>query len=251
MVNLINHFNRPNVKFQWAQQSQKYLTEPLSLDDPPFLLMELVATEDIKEGEELYLDYGHAWEDAWWQHTQDWKPADMHYTPSYVMDDAIRLLRTQQEQKDHEYPSNVFTSCFYKYSDRDASEKSLSQSISADKVTSFQWKLSKGLYDLKNLRPCQVLRRVEDKKGRSAYAVRMLNRPGLAEEEIIPKGSLHIVTHIPRQAIRFSDKAGTTDQYLARTFRKEIGLGDDMFPAAWRTTHARESNEKPEGQAIA
>lgn len=235
MINLINHFNRPNVKFQWSKHSQSHLSKPLNLKDPPFLLMELVATRDISEGEELYLDYGRAWEDAWWQHVQSWKAADMHYSPSYVMDDAIRLLRTQQEQKDHEYPSNVFTSCFYRFSDRETSERALSQSVSADKVTSFRWKLTKGLYDLKNLRPCEVLRRVEDNKGRSAYAVRILNRPGLPEEEIIPKGSLHIVTHIPRQAIRFSDTPGTTDQHLADAFRKEIGLGDDIFPKEWTT----------------
>lgn len=237
MVNLINHYTQPNVAFQWSKLSQKYLSKPISFDaeELPFLLMELVAIQDINEDEELYLDYGRAWEEAWYQHTQAWKASDFHYTPSYVVDDAVRNLRNQQEQKDHEYASNVFTSCFYRYSDRDESEKSLSQSVKADKINSFQWKLTKGLYDLKNLRPCEVLRRVEDKQGRSAYAVRMLNRPGLAKEEIIPKGALHIVTHIPRQAIRFSDKAGTTDQHMPTAFRHEIGLGEDVFPSAWRT----------------
>lgn len=233
-VNLINHYTRPNVKFQWSEQSKVYLSEPIAVKNPPsHLMMELVATQDIQAGEELYLDYGTSWEEAWYQHTLGWKAADFHYTPSYVMDDAIRLLRTQQEQKEHEYPDNVFTSCFYRYSDREESEKALSQSISADKVNSFQWKMTKGLYDLKNLRPCQVLRRAEDNKGRSAYAVRMLNRPGLPEEEIIPSGTLHIVTHVPRQAVRFSDKAGTTDQHMAGVFRHEIGLDDNVFPLAW------------------
>jgi hypothetical protein len=237
MINLINHYTQPNVALQWSKESQKYLSKPISFDteDPPHLLMELVATQDIEEGEELYLDYGREWEDAWFQHTQTWKAFDFQYTPSYVMDDAIRLLRNQQEQKDHEYPSNVFTSCFYRYSDRDESEKSLSQSIKADKVNSFPWKMTKGLYELKHLRPCEVLRRAEDQQGRSAYAVRMLNRPGLPEKEIIPKGSLHIVTHVPRQAIRFNDKAGTTDQHMPTAFRHEIGLGNDVFPSAWRT----------------
>jgi hypothetical protein len=238
MINLINHFTEPNVALQWSEQSQRHLSKPISsfdTEDPPHLLMELVATQDILEGGELYFDYGRAWEDAWFQHTQTWNAFDFHYTPSYVMDDAIKLLRNQQEQKDHEYPKNLFTSCFYRFSDRDESEKALSHSVKADKVNSFQWKMTKGLYDLKHLRPCEVLKRNEDKQGRSAYAVRMLNRPGLPEEEVIPKGTLHIVTHVPRHAIRFSDRAGTTDQHMATAFRHEIGLGNDVFPLAWRT----------------
>lgn len=233
MANLINHFPESNVQLQWSEASQQHLSKALSLDNPPHLVMELVATKDIREGEEVYLDYGPAWEVAWFQHKQNWKATNHHYTPSYVMDDAIQMLRTQQEQKDHDYPDNVFTSCFYRYSDRDEKEKAEAQLISADKISSFKWKLTKGLYDLKNLRPCQVLRRIDDNKGRSAYAVRILNRPGLPEDEVIPKDALHIVTHIPRAAIRFSDKAGTTDQHLKAAFRHEIGLGANVFPKAW------------------
>lgn len=233
VINLINHYPQANVKLQWSQESVKHLSHALSLDEPPFLLMELVAIKAIREGEEVYFDYGKEWEKAWWEHKQTWKASDKHYTPSYVMDDAIRLLRTQQEQKDHEYPDNLFTSCFYKYSDRDESDKAMEQFESADKVTGFQWKFTKGLYELKNLRPCEVLRRAEDSKGRSAYAVRMWNRPGLPEKEIIPKGALHIVTHVPRQAIRFSDKPGSADPYLPGAFRQEIGLTEEIFPAAW------------------
>jgi hypothetical protein len=233
IVNLINHFPVSNVQLRWSRASEQYLTKPFSFEKPPHLMMELVATKDIGEGEEVYLDYGRTWEEAWFQHKQGWKASDHHYTPSYVIDDAIKMMRTQQEQKGHEYPSNVFTSCFYRFSDRDESEKAEARSISADKLTSFKWKLTKGLYDLKNLRPCHVLRRIEDKKGRSAYAVQMLNRPGLSEDEIIPKNTLHIVTHVPRAAIRFSDKAGTTDQHLVTAFRHEIGLSDEVFPTAW------------------
>ena len=220
IVNLINHYTEPNVKFQWKD------------DNSDGLFMELVATRSIKEGEEVYLDYGRDWEDAWWKHVKDeWKPADFHYTPSYVMDDVIKHLRTEKELKDHPYPENVFTSCFYKYSDRTEEEKRKAlQSSSSSSVISYTWKLTERIYDLKYLRPCKVLNRKEDSKGqRSAYAVRMFNRPGLSSEEQIPKGDkMHIVTHVPRSAIRFSDKAGTTDMHLPYAFRHEMGLS--IFP---------------------
>ena len=249
-VNLINHYTKPNVRLEWSKSSLPLTSQPLPSDSTvdngsyprPLLFLELVATREINPGEELYLDYGRAWEDAWWKHVQAWEPKDEHYTPSYVMDDAIRLLRTQKEQKEHPYPKNLITSCFYRYSDRKnddqiASPSSISTEDKDNKIQGFRWKLTKGLFDLEHLRPCQVLRRSEDSKGRSAYVVKMMNRPGLSAEEIIPE-DVHIVTHIPRSAIRFTDKMGTTDMHLPTAFRHEIGL--DIFPKAWMDDDAKE-----------
>jgi hypothetical protein len=226
-VNLINHFHEPNVNLQWSSESLvKIQQQGYVLDADKTLHLELVATKEIREGDEIYLNYGRDWEDAWWNHaTNIWKPINQHYTPSYVLDDAIRMLRTEQEQKEYPYPSNVFTSCFYRYSDRTVDERARAKRTNkrdSSTLTSYRWQLTKGLYDLKNLRPCSVLKRLEDAKGRSVYAVRILNRPGLDDYELIPNDELHIVTHIPRAAIRFSDRAGTTDQHLPDAFRHEI-----------------------------
>jgi hypothetical protein len=247
IVNLINHYHEPNVKLRLSSSSK--VRAAVTLENVPpqsinmtDLLLELVATRPIQEGEEIYLDYGRAWEDAWWNHVNTiWRPINQHYSPSYVMDDAIRLLRTEQEQKDYPYPDNVFTSCFYRYSDRSEDDREIARSGNtkdSSSLTSFRWHLTRGLYDLKNLRPCQVLKRLEDSKsGRSAYAVRMLNRPNVHSmdlNEIIPSNELHIVTHVPRAAVRFSDKGGTTDPHLPSAFRHEIGLPDGLLPAAWQ-----------------
>ena len=36
------------------------------------LVFDLVATRDIAAGEEIYLDYGQEWEDAWNQYAESW-----------------------------------------------------------------------------------------------------------------------------------------------------------------------------------
>lgn len=229
IVNLINHYNEPNVELRWSTSSiYNQTSEAIAANE--MILFELVATRSINVGEEIFLDYGREWEDSWWEHVREiWKPNNEHYTPSYVMDDAIRMIRTEQEQKDHPYPDNLFTSCFYRYSDRSKEERAVAKNEQdKDSLTSFRWHLTKGLYDLKNIRPCRVLKRIEEKSGRSVYAVRMLNRPGLSDSETIPEDEIHIVTHIPRAAIRFSDKTGTTDQHLKNAFRHEIGLPEDL-----------------------
>jgi len=238
-VNLINHYNKPNVELRWSAANHKSNGE---IDITQTLILELVASRSIKMGDEIYLDYGRNWEDSWWKHVREiWKPNDEHYTPSYVMDDAVKIMRTEQEQKEHPYASNLFTSCFYRYSDRTEEERITAvNNKNKDSLTSFRWRLTKGLYDLKNLRPCRVLKRMEDKSGRSVYAVRMLNRYGLTDGEIIPNGELHIVTHIPRAAIRFSDKIGTTDQHLENTFRHEIGISENLIPDEWKVSDSND-----------
>ncbi|KAL3940997.1 MAG: hypothetical protein SGBAC_004574 [Bacillariaceae sp.] len=225
-VNLINHYPNTNVRLQWRNQK----TPPVSKDGV-YMMMELVATKQIEAGEELYLDYGPSWEEEWHQHQQKWEPLTDHYSPGFVVDDTIRMLRTEPEQEDHPYPPNVDTSCFYRYSDRTDDEKAAVKKESSDKVQTFQWKATKGLYDPKHLRPCKVVQRKETAKGRSGYAVRMFNRPGLDEAERIPKGEMHLVTHIPRNAIRITDKPGSTDQHLPGAFRHEINLSDDVLTA--------------------
>ena len=44
---------------------------------------------------------------------------------------------------------------------------------------------------------------------------------------------VHIITHIPWKAIRFFNKAYTSDIFLKNAFRHEMGLPDDVWPKAW------------------
>jgi hypothetical protein len=190
------------------------------------LLLELVALKPIRRGEEILLDYGADWVSSWVKHVESWQAVldAESYVPSYVQDDVVRKLRTEKELQDNPYPDNLFTSCFYRYLDNQ--EEAERQNQGGGDVVTFPWKQTRGLFEPRNLRPCSVLQRHEKGDGR--------NRFGLAMEERIPKGVVHIVTHVPRHAIRFSDKMYTTDQHLENAFRHEIGLPDDVFPESWK-----------------
>jgi hypothetical protein len=203
-------------------------------------LLELVATRPIRQGEEVFLDYGRDWVDAWSNHIDDWQPVPdaKAYAPSYVHNDVIQVLRTKKELNVQPYPENVFTSCFYRYTDnKDEAEKQ--QQKNADGVTAFRWRRTQDLFTPRNLRPCTVVRRHDvdtAATGRTTmtYTVQIRNRHGLAAEQRIPQGAVHIVTHVPREAIRFSDKIYTTDQHLENAFRHEIGIPDGVFPELWK-----------------
>ena len=228
---------------------------------PPALLLELVALRDISPGEELFLDYGTAWQTAWQQHVQAWKPPPgaQQYAPAYVHDDAIQALRTMEELREHPYPENIFTSCFYAYNGTEHAKDSASQSSSSaaarddgKHVTTVPWESKRGIFELRNLRPCVVLRRENSqlthqrRKEGTRFVVQIRNRPNLPPEAVVPTGAVHIVTRVPRHAIRFSDKIYTTDVHLPTAFRHEIHLNDELFPEAWKDLKAQKEQEAVE-----
>jgi len=246
---LINHSARQNanVRLRWSTSKELYgggvdpdwfqtktVDELLASRQQPGgagILLELVALVDIHPGEEILLDYGDAWARALDRHKESWEPVPgaQASAPSYVFDDVIQKLRTEKELKEHPYPDNIFTSCYYRYSDN--KEEAEKQESSKDDVTAFRWRGTRGLLEPSNLRPCSVLQRNEEE---GTFTVRIRNRYGLVDAERIPRGAMHIVTHVPRFAIRFSDKILTTDQHLENAFRHEIGIPDEIFPEQWK-----------------
>ena len=74
--------------------------------------------------------------------------------------------------------------------------------------------------------------------------VQIRNRPNLAPDARVPTGQVHIVTQVPRHAIRFTDKIYTTDPHLPTAFRHEIHLPDDVFPEQWKDLKNKQPDEE-------
>ena len=216
MVNFINHHeDKYNVRVQWSKTN---------LHGIP--LLEYIATETILPGQQVFLDYGNAWQTAWQHHVQHWKPIHVdndRYTPSYIMDDVASIIRTQKEQsqQNYPYPSNVQTSCFFQYQQPD----NYSTSSNSDKTTTIPWNHTRETFYFHNLYPCDILDRTSHSKHHHTYMVRMKNLP-YAKDKVFPTtpNQYIIVSKVPRQAIRFTDKFYTTDQHLANVFRRPIHI---------------------------
>jgi len=241
LVNFINHdYNQPNVELRWSTSSQHHFTDAynLTLDNVKDmkntgLMLEFVATREIRAGEEIFLNYGESFENAWNAHAKSWVsiPLDSSVGTAYTQDlNKINTIRTQQEQRRHPYSDNVFTSCYYSYAGHNKKNR--------DGL--YTWIKSKTIFFVKNLRPCLILDRHEsgsndhDDKSDFMYTVGILNRFGLTEEERLPDRQRHIVTAVPRNAIKFSNKIYTTDQHMSSAFRHEIHLEETVFPLQWQ-----------------
>jgi hypothetical protein len=86
-VSLINHSNDPEkINAKLTLSSSRYKNQTLLETSAHDLLearrakkslgiiFDLVATRDIREGEEIYLNYGPGWQKAWEEHVESWKP---------------------------------------------------------------------------------------------------------------------------------------------------------------------------------
>lgn len=237
-VNYINHGSSPNVELRWWDGSAANFDKPLlelQQSSNSQLMLELVATRPISKGEEILLDYGAEWEQAWKDHVKAWqsRDIDMKHVSAESMNgsDKYSILRTQQEQQTNPYPIDVFTSCYYRYADHAKADQSSAPTNAAPARSVSTW--DETMIASHNLRPCVVVRRDQSEARDFQYTVHIMNRPMLDEVERIPKGHMHFVTHVPRHAILFSDKTYSSDQHLEYAFRKEFGLGD-LFPSQWK-----------------
>ncbi len=233
--------HKPNVRLRWSKETKERLTSKPRPDSNSNIhsnqfVIQFIATRDINPNEEILLDYGDEWQSAWDAHVAQWSPPPNpeRYTPSYVMDDVAGLLRNEKEQATHPYPPNVMTACFYKYSAHETNHGIARSTATAGGTTVVKWKMDRQTFDYANLRPCSIMQR-DDAKGDGfiTYTALMKNYAGMKKEEMIPKGQVHVVDSIPRNAVTFVDKMYSTDVHLKNVFRHEIQIPDALFPSSW------------------
>ena len=242
---LINHSKEPNAKMVWSSHPNHhkhwYDLSPEQLIEEGNnyigLLMEIVATKDIKEGEEVFIDYGDEWVAAWKEHNKQWKLLENDgQIPSSWPIRALDLNQehktkpyaTQSEQETSPYPDNVMLKCFLTVAKPEGEPpvNSLGQKVR-------NWaKSEKGeVIDSENLFDCTLLDR-QEVDGSWNYTALWSND---VEATLVRK--------VPHSAIVFADKPGTSDQFFQHSFRHYIGIPDDVFPQGpWR--NAAETEEE-------
>jgi hypothetical protein len=225
-INYINHNQSlANIKIQWPphgemSHNESWLKRPSMDADNEYtthLGMDYVATRDIQEGEELFMDYGNDWEQAWQEHLNNWAPSeeDKAYISAtqWNWENQNVPLKTLDEQKVTPYPPNLLMRC-----DEDVYGVDVLwyQKKSRRKKKWQSW--DKG-------HACTVLRRSEeDDDGTITYNVKLTN-----EEE----GTTVYRNGVPRDLIVMIDAQYTTDWHMRSAFRHYIGIPDEIFPQAW------------------
>ena len=266
LVNAINHplaDTEPNIKIQWHHESPHYTQNsdlhrrqqfhhPELLDLSPEqvavthgkgLMFDFVAIRDIQPGEELYLDYGNDWWDAWILHQGEWE--GIQFDPDYISSndynqqledkDEDEPIRTITEQHRRPYPNNLQTACYFEgdwVMDPEHEEARILFSSYSDQEE----------HDC--LIPCIILERYEpedeDKSSEESvlYSAKLVDT-NQENESInfschIYKQFEYILNDIPRHAITFVDKPHSSDKFLPQAFRHAIGVPmEGFYPDRW------------------
>jgi hypothetical protein len=259
MVNYINHNSRsPNAVIQWHDptlskeelaslerreeyhhfEEVKYCSAERVINTHGIgLVMDIVATRPISEGEEIFIDYGKDWQMAWDKHQASWPFSDSEYVDA----DTFRrtggggqYVRTIVEQASNPYPLNLDTYCWY--TDEDGTEGDEDTTELADDL--FFVHFDNG-NDKECLRPCRIVERVSQDGEEALYTVELdeYDNDEVSRKCLIDRDTF--LGNVPEYAIEVLDKPRTSDSLLKQAFRHEIGVPSGFFPAAWMKKKAR------------
>jgi hypothetical protein len=223
-------------------------------------MLEFIATRDIQPGEEVLIDYGERWQQAWDQHVKDWTPVDpendynnyTHLTKlSSQSSGSIRYrraelfktdegrIRTIKEEETNPYPRNVVIKCrleldigignythapkttpFYKRKFVDDDTKK------GNKSPSHKCNIT-DRYDMPRITFDDDI--IED-EGPFLYTVQVNTKKRQGKLTISEN---HVITDVPIEAIDLVNEKYTSDMFLKNAFRHEMALPDGLWPQAW------------------
>lgn len=255
--------------FNWHDESAlKLSVEELLEHRKTSLLMLLVATKDIEIGDEVTIDYGTEWEQAWLDHVKNSWTLETSVKSASEYNESEEMINTVFEES---YPSTVGTACHFwldpdwfeeyrllfpiddpnkvpinldsalhmDYSDEDLEK--LKSKLGKIEEYAFPWQSSHRYLSGDHLQACTVISRhstraPEGSLNYDTYTVRIY-LPDSIKHNHGPQSQTELyVKNVPRRAITFVDRAGTSDLHQPKAFRHEIGFpdADDIWPNAWK-----------------
>jgi hypothetical protein len=237
--NLINHNQTlANVRLQWADPKRSnFHPELLNESVEHFynvtssqLAMELVTLRDISPDEEIFYDYGDAWEAAWHEHVKNWNPLEgsIDYISSEMMNKNAGRLLTEFEQLVTPYPANLglqFDRTFVENDWKKHFHKGKAELLRYQKKQSGEWA------------NCEILRFKRNVNGTVLYTTTVFD---VEEDEFSPD----LIKDVPREAFVFVDRASTSDMALPNAFRHDIRIPDELFPEAWKNKKEQAVSEE-------
>jgi hypothetical protein len=231
-VNLINHLSTgkgSNAKVVWSRApfydndllklSAKDLAQNYGAVLP--LGLDVVATRDIAADEEVFIDYGEVWQQAWddhvkaWDSSKKWPKEALELNAERGKEPFMTL--SEMQGSGNPMPDNIMTACHaIGYKDSETSDKKPTVQFDEKntKLTGDQFKM------------CDVLERHEKSEVVDSGYLYTVQMHQVDADDII-------IANVPHSHIRYVDKPYQSSMHK-ESFRHPIQIPDEMFPPSWR-----------------
>lgn len=238
---MMNHNSKaPNVRLRWMEPNRllhgslEEFLATVKLND--MLVMEYVALRDIAEGEELVIDYGSEWGNAYQSHLRD-----NHHSARVLpllTDYEKQIQRDPLLLLSENLPSALATECqLYPLLKPDAQLDDWQDFFTVHRDS---WPLDlQKLYpkddQFASWYPCQA---VDVDPSTSSYSVLIFSQH-LHNEKVLRR-----FRGFPQEYIRLVNERHHSDQHSPWAFRHYISIPDDIFPLRWRNDYKLASSWK-------
>ena len=215
------------------------------------MLLDFVAIRDIHPDEEIFLDYGKAWEDAWDAHIERWSTPCGYFSGSSCMESSKKVSEMNKDMFNTQYHkwSDVHMSvCHF---DGNMVSQGQAKMIYLSKETINPFDLTKEFEvkysyegiefddDSFGVRPfdgyygaCKILQ--SNKKEDTFDVIFFLGDRIPRQYNRVP-GARLLVRHekLPAKSLQFRTKPLKSDEFAPNAFRHEIEIPIESFPPLW------------------
>lgn len=257
---LANHCSdsckEPNAEIRWGEDETTQMWLNMSLDEiakqhSRGLSLELVATKEIGVGEEIFIDYGKEWTDAWSVHLESRKQ----------LDDEKVLPVSPNDHDVFNVPENQFTACYFWEEEQNKEQEQMQDEIDLtvlDDATMLSLYGSNGSkFTVQNslnvqdgrtsLWPCTVidaddnddddiLNHDNHEDRQRTYTVRIFPSGWHTRTDTAKKNREKVpilLTNYPASSIRFFYKPYQSPLHSPHAFRHFVGIPSHMMPSHW------------------
>lgn len=204
----INHSKKPNAKIVWASDpynTASWLEQPVAYFDNVWrtgMAFEYIALTDIKEGDEITVDYGNEWQEAWDKHVDRWEPpenANTYISSQQLNADPAIPIPTYDED-DTLIDGSIECWCHFQQSRfKNDSRYTWKKELDMGQHEELVVEISDRIYS-------------EDSED-FLYTVVLMDRQGVKEIS---------VRNVPREALSFTQSKYRSDFYINGAFRHEM-----------------------------
>ncbi|KAL3910821.1 MAG: hypothetical protein SGARI_001939 [Bacillariaceae sp.] len=237
---LINHSHgNPNTRIVWSQRHRRpeWLELPIEEWGKNFsngLSLDFVATRDIEEGEEITIDYGAAWEEAWQSHVHNFDRPRRNYLPAFELN---RRLQELEDALGDPTGNDALADLL------DLQWQGVTMFCREEYFPDIDWDVRKYKFgftdeeDYGDFYKCRILFRNDTA---NSYIAEVLEHESWIENKYTDKEETWeerpelLLLDIPRHAFIYRDDPAQRDHHQFWSFRHDMRIPDDMFPEVWK-----------------